>query len=103
MARCPYSGVILFWPEDLRDVIEIINWRLKDLSVPITAMWVVIPKKPMAEERGSDLLFMDILDRVLPTGLVDNKTMTFSQEEYGIRFVPRKVDGRYPALDRAKA
>ena len=97
------SGVILFWPEDLRDVIEIINWRRKDLSVPITALWVVIPKKPVAEERGSDLLFKGILDHVLPTGLVDNKTMTFSEEEYGIRLVPRKVDGMYPALGKAEA
>ena len=85
------ADIVLFWPEDLGDAIKVINWRLKDSSVPLTGLWVVIPKKPVAQQRDSDLLFQDILDPVLPTGLVDNKTLTFSDEEYGIRFVPRRA------------
>lgn len=84
------ADVILFWPEDLHDVIEVVNWRLEDPTVPITSFWVVIPKKPVAEERGCDLLVEDILDGLRSTGLVDAKTLTFSDEEYGVRLVPRR-------------
>ncbi len=83
------SNVTVYWPEDMDDLKETVNWRIQDQSTPITGFWVVIPKKPVAELRESDLLFDDILDLVLPSGLVDNKTLTFSEEEYGIRFVPR--------------
>ena len=83
------SNVTVYWPEDMDDLKETVNWRVQDQSTPITGFWVVIPKKPVAELRESDLLFDDVLNLVLPSGLVDNKTLTFSEEEYGIRFVPR--------------
>ena len=83
------SNVTVYWPEDMDDLKETVNWRVQDQSTPITGFWVVIPKKPVAELRESDLLFDDILNLVLPSGLVDNKILTFSEEEYGIRFVPR--------------
>ena len=83
------SNVTVYWPEDMDDLKETVNWRIQDQSTPITGFWVVIPKKPVAELRESDLLFDDVLNLILPSGLVDNKTLTFSEEEYGIRFVPR--------------
>ena len=84
------SDVTVYWPEDIDELNETVNWRLQDQSTSITGFWVVIPKEPVAQLWGSDLLSNDILVLVLPSGLVNNKTLTFSEEEYGIRFVPRR-------------
>ncbi len=82
--------ILLLWPHDMTDLMANIGLRLKASDSQSAVTWVVIPKKPVAVKRGSDLLFQDVLDMVLPTGLVDNKTLTFSEEEYGIRFVLRR-------------
>jgi len=84
------ATVVLLWPRNMHELLNIVAKSLKDGSSPFSALWVVIPKKPVAQRTGSDLFFQEVLARVLPTGLVDNKTLTFSEEEYGIRFVPRR-------------
>ncbi|MBI4201211.1 MAG: hypothetical protein HY531_02850 [Chloroflexi bacterium] len=85
------SKLMVCWPRDMSDLMSIVMRRLKNATIPLNALWAVIPKKPVAERRGSDLFFQAVLDHVLPTGLVDNKSLTFSEEEYGIRFVPRRA------------
>jgi hypothetical protein len=52
-------------------------------------LWVVIPKKAAMEALGRDVTFKDVLDVALRTDLVDNKTLTFSETEYGVRLVVR--------------
>ncbi len=87
--------VVLFWPDagtDLARVFQDLRWKIK----PDGAVWAVIPKKPVADSRGPRIYFDELLAQVLPTGLVDNKTLTFSQEEYGVRFVVRKELRRVP-------
>lgn len=81
--------VVLFWPDDETDLAEAfkdLRWKIK----PDGAVWAVIPKKPVADKKGPRIYFDRLLTEVLPTGLVDNKTLTFSEEEYGVRFVVRK-------------
>jgi hypothetical protein len=57
---------------------------------PDGALWVVIPKQKLAKERGVPYDWNAMLACALKTTLVDNKTLTFSPEEYGTRFVIRK-------------
>ena len=64
--------------------------RLRRLIPPDGAVWAVIPKKS-ARPKGSPASdFQQTLAAALPTGLVDNKTLTFDDAEYGIRFVVRR-------------
>ena len=84
------THLVLFWHQNLADLRALIEKRLASSLERLSSLWVVIPKKPVAEARLSDLLFQSVLDDVLPTGWVDNKTLTFSEDEYGICFVPRR-------------
>ncbi|HEU4760240.1 MAG TPA: hypothetical protein VFT91_09710 [Dehalococcoidia bacterium] len=62
---------------------------------PDGALWVVIPKKPYAQRTGSPVTFDGVQAASLATSdLVDNKTLTFSDTHYGIRFVIRKEKRR---------
>lgn len=57
---------------------------------PDGALWVVIPKQKAAKELGYLYDWNMLIACALKTTLVDNKTLTFSPEEYGTRFVIRK-------------
>lgn len=81
--------IVLFWPNEATDLPSVFG-RLRATIQPDGAVWVVIPKKPLADTRGPRVYFDQMLAAALPTGLVDNKTLTFSQEEYGIRFMVRQ-------------
>jgi hypothetical protein len=54
------------------------------------ALWVVIPKQRIARQQGALYDWNTMIACALKTTLVDNKTLTFSPEEYGTRFVIRK-------------
>lgn len=54
------------------------------------ALWVVIPKQKIAKQQGALYDWNSMIACALKTSLVDNKTLTFSPEEYGTRFVIRK-------------
>ena len=69
-------------PRDLR--------RYRGRIVEDGFIWVVIPKKAAIETLGRDVTFEDVLDVALRTDFVDNKTLTFSDMEYGVRLVLRK-------------
>ncbi len=64
--------------------------RLQKAIVNDGSIWAVIPKKQTAITKGIDLFRDDLVEEVLKTDLVDNKTLSFSEEEYGIRFVLRR-------------
>ena len=55
------------------------------------ALWVVIPNQKAAKKLGVAYDWNAILASALKTTLVDNKTLSFSPDEYGTRFVIRKV------------
>jgi hypothetical protein len=63
--------------------------ELQRLLKPDGSLWAVIPKK--AKDTPEALLFTRVQEAALATtDLVDNKTLTFSETHYGIRFVIRK-------------
>ncbi len=51
------------------------------------AIWVMLLKKPIARKRGVALTWEEMQTAALQTDLVDNKGASFSDEEYGTRFV----------------
>jgi hypothetical protein len=57
---------------------------------PDGALWVVIPKQKQAQKLGFLYDWNEMVARALRTTLVDNKTLGFSPDEYGTRFVVRK-------------
>ena len=58
----------------------------------LNTWWIVIPKRPVAETRDSDLRFQAVLDAVLPTGWVDNKTL-FRKRSTGSGLCPGWLSG----------
>jgi hypothetical protein len=82
--------MVILWLKD-KEGLEAVFQRLRHLIPPDGAAWEVIPKKKSVRPKGSAAPdFQDALAAALPTGLVDNKTLTFDDVEYGIRFVVRR-------------
>lgn len=65
--------------------------ELQFALVPDGALWVVIPNQRAAKARGVHYDWNALIASALKTTLVDNKTLSFSREEYGTRFVIRKM------------
>jgi len=92
LMRPPKGGKVrgvLFRPRRREDL----PWDLRRFRAMIEEhgfLWVVIPKKAAMEILGRDVTFEDVLDVALRTDLVDNKTLTFSETEYGVRLVVRR-------------
>ncbi|MBI4675051.1 MAG: hypothetical protein HY741_25710 [Chloroflexi bacterium] len=51
------------------------------------ALWVIIPNQKAAKRLGVQYDWNTMLASALKTTLVDNKTLSFSPDEYGTRFV----------------
>jgi 16S rRNA G1207 methylase RsmC len=85
--RC---DVILFWPRTLSGLVDQFR-QLQSQIVPGGAIWAVIPKKKFARDRGIEFSWGEMQAAALQTDLVDNKEASFSDEEYGTRFVIRKA------------
>ena len=64
--------------------------RLQNAITNEGSIWAVIPKKPTALAKGIDVFRDDLVGEVSKTDLVDNKTLSITEEEYGIRFVIRR-------------
>ena len=64
--------------------------RLRRAIKPDGAVWAVIQKKSVAMEKGGNVFWDELMEGVLKTDLVDEKTLSFNDEEYGTRLVVRK-------------
>ena len=84
--RC---DILLFWPTRPDGLAEQFV-QLQRRIVPDGAIWAVIPKKPFARARGVELSWEQLQAAGLQTDLVDNKIASFTEEDYGTRFVIRK-------------
>jgi hypothetical protein len=88
-ARARYD-LIFDWlaPDENLDALldELQHWL-----TPNGALWVVIPNQRTARTRGAHYDWNAIVAAALKTTLVDNKTLSFSSEEYGTRFVIRRI------------
>ncbi len=81
--------LIFLWPQAAAGLAErfaALQWRI----APDGAIWVLLLKKPVARRRGVTLNWEAMQEAALQTDLVDNKIASFSDEEYGTRFVIRR-------------
>jgi hypothetical protein len=85
-ARC---DLLLFWPAGPAGLEDRFR-RLQGRIDPDGAIWAIIPKKKFAAARGMALPWEQLQAAALRTDLVDNKTASISEQEYGTRFVIRK-------------
>ncbi len=60
---------------------------LEKKLAPAGSLWVVLPKKPFAEELAFPYTWLDVQKAGLAAGLVDNKIAAFSTRLTSIRFV----------------
>ncbi len=81
--------VILWWIQQETNFGKLFR-QLERVIQPDGAIWVIIPKKNAAKKKGFMIDWNEMLRAALKTTLVDNKTLSFSDEEYGTRFVIRK-------------
>ena len=81
--------IVILWLKD-KEGLDALFQRLRHLIPPDGAVWAVIPKKSARPKGSAAPGFEEVLAAGLPTGLVDNKTLTFDDVEYGIRFVVRR-------------
>ena len=76
MAEVPSEGSLSSFFTDVEGRIE-----------PAGSLWVVLPKKPFAEELDFPYMWLDVQRAGLAAGLVDNKIAAFSPRLTSIRFV----------------
>jgi hypothetical protein len=88
-ARASYD-LIFEWLAPGEDL-EAFFSQLQHWLQPDGALWVVIPNQREAKRRGAHYDWNAIVAAALRTTLVDNKTLSFSSEEYGTRFVIRRI------------
>lgn len=81
--------LIFLWPRSIDGLTErlaALQWRI----IPDGAIWLMLLKKPLARKRGITFTWEEMQAAALQTDLVDNKVASFSDEEYGTRFVIRR-------------
>lgn len=78
--------VRLWEPTNYRHLFQ----RLQNAITIDGSIWAVIPKKPTALAKGIGVF----REEVLKTDLVEDKTLSLTEEEYGIRFVIRSDQRR---------
>ena len=78
--------VRLWEPTNYRHLFQ----RLQNALTNDGSIWAIIPKKPAALAKGIGVFRDELVKELLKTDLVDNKTFTITEEEYGIRFVIRR-------------
>jgi hypothetical protein len=81
--------LIFYWPHELVGLAERFT-ALQRQIVTAGAIWVVTPKKTIAQRRGIALTWEEMQAAALTTDLVDNKNANMTDEEYGTRFVIRR-------------
>jgi hypothetical protein len=89
LADGTHPDIVILWLKD-KQGLDVLFRRLRHLIPPNGAVWTVIPKKSARPNGSAAPTFDEVLAAGLPTGLVDNKTLTFDDVEYGIRFVVRR-------------
>ena len=83
------ANIILVWLAGNENLYQVFQ-RLSRSIVADGAIWAVIPKKATGKKVADGATFYQVQAAALKVDLVDNKTATFSDTEYGIRFVIRR-------------
>src|SRR5581483_2559530 len=87
--RRQYDLIFHFAPPD--ENFDAFFREMQDALKPEGALWMIIPNQKAAKRLGVSYSWNAILASALKTKLVDNKTLSFSPDEYGTRFVIRKM------------
>jgi len=81
--------LVLWWLQELAGLTD----ALADLAQSIRpdgAVWLLIAKKKYAAQRGLRFSWQQMQAAALETDLVDNTVASFSETDYGTRFVIRR-------------
>ncbi len=92
LMEAPIKGVFdqfFWWPADLQGLADRLSSMAHSIR-PDGAIWLLMPKKKFARERGIDFSWEQMQSKALETDLVDNKIASFSETDYGTRFVIRR-------------
>ena len=82
------QDIVITWFKEGDNFYKIFN-VLQNTIKSNGAIWGVISKKQVAKKKGVNLFWGDMIKTALKTNLVDNKVLSFSEEDYGTRFVIR--------------
>jgi hypothetical protein len=97
--RSPYAAVdqVFWWPQDVEGLASKMA-KLQRRLAPDGSLWIVMPKKAFAPARRIAYTRESMQTEGLKGGFVDNKVASIDDQDYGTRFVLRKV--RRPALPK---
>jgi hypothetical protein len=94
------TDVVIYWLRPQDDAVDIIS-RLTEMIKRSGRIWLILPKKEIAKRQGFSSTWEEIQKAVLEsTNLVDTKTLSIGEGEYGTQFVFRKA-AREEAEDKA--
>ena len=88
--------LVMWWPFTITGL-EVKLARLAYSIKPDGAVWLVIPKRQFADQRGINFSWAEMQAIALQTDMVDNKTVSISSTDYATRFVIR-TQHRYKYL-----
>jgi hypothetical protein len=92
------TDVVLYWLKPQDDAADIMS-HLAEMIKKNGRIWLILPQKELAKKQGFKQSWEEIQQAVLEsTNLVDNKTLSIGEGEYGTQFVFRKT-----AREEAKA
>lgn len=83
-----YDVIFYFAPPD--EDFDTFFGEMEKALKPDGSLWVIIPNQKGAKKLGFTYDWDGMQTAALKTSLVDNKTLAFSPDEYGTRFVIRK-------------
>ncbi len=88
-SRTQYDLIFHFAPPD-QDFNTFFT-EMEQALKPAGALWVIIPNQKAGKKMGALYDWNLMQEFALKTTLVDNKTLSFSPDEYGTRYVIRKA------------
>ena len=87
------AHIFLLWPDGASNLGNALSY-LKGMLDPEGAIWTVIPKKKAVRVGTPAIALLEVREAAQRTGLVDDKQMSFSGSQYGIRLVFRRAERR---------
>lgn len=93
--RRRHYNAIFVWPKTLEGFRQELD-RLSTRIEPDGVIWVVMPKKAFAAQRGIHFSWEAMQAEALKTDLVDNKIVSLTDEDYATRLVIRREKRRVP-------
>ena len=87
------AHIFLLWPDGASNLENALSY-LKGVLDPEGAIWMVIPKKKAVRPGTVAITLTEVREAAQRVGLADDKQMSFSGSQYGIRLVFRHAERR---------